>query len=372
MALNLLDLIENIQTPSSSSEPTNIDPISITSVNKSRTPDRPSVSNSGDFSRSIYNNAPDIEMAKQGQAMSGHKRSMGGTLRDVLGILGDAMLVHSGKSPIYSAAVQNKKIADAMTGFQSDPRAAAGRLAAIPGAAKQAQDMYDSSEQQQLRMETQKSNENYKQSLEADRQDKRNTNTMQYVAGILKAGAATGDPKKYSDAYKRAQEYASQRNIDDISQYGAPDQLEDAQSGFGMTANQVTRDLNTNKSIDQRTTAADQRDATTRRGQDMRPQPKPTQPTANSITQDLINKRNSGGELTAAEQEYWDANVANKNKGKQQLHIPGLTVGGQSNSAPKAPVPSASDAAYLKSNPQYRAQFDAHFGQGASKKVLGK
>lgn len=53
-----------------------------------------------------------------------------GVPRDILGLLGDAFLVQSGHKPVYSAARQDEKEADAMGNFATDPLQAAQRLAA--------------------------------------------------------------------------------------------------------------------------------------------------------------------------------------------------------------------------------------------------
>ncbi len=53
-----------------------------------------------------------------------------GTLRDILGTVGDAFLMQGGRDPIYSAVRRNEKMADAMAGFSQNPQAAMERLAA--------------------------------------------------------------------------------------------------------------------------------------------------------------------------------------------------------------------------------------------------
>lgn len=53
---------------------------------------------------------------------------MRGTLRDVLGVLGDAFLVQSGKNPMYAPTRQREKISDAMAGYTVDPVGAAERV----------------------------------------------------------------------------------------------------------------------------------------------------------------------------------------------------------------------------------------------------
>ncbi len=52
-----------------------------------------------------------------------------GTLRDVLGTIGDAFLMQSGNAPMYAQKRNQERMADAMVGFSQDPLAAMERLA---------------------------------------------------------------------------------------------------------------------------------------------------------------------------------------------------------------------------------------------------
>lgn len=62
-----------------------------------------------------------------------HKGMFGlkGTPRDILGILGDALLVGSGNKAMYMPGRQNEKIGDAMLGFGQDPMKAIAGVSAI-------------------------------------------------------------------------------------------------------------------------------------------------------------------------------------------------------------------------------------------------
>lgn len=63
-----------------------------------------------------------------------------GTLRDVLGVLGDAFLVQGGEKAIYGPQRQREKAGDAMFGATDNPQQAAERLAAA-GFTEEAQDL---------------------------------------------------------------------------------------------------------------------------------------------------------------------------------------------------------------------------------------
>jgi hypothetical protein len=65
------------------------------------------------------------EEASQRKGMFGVK----GTLRDILGLVGDAFLVQGGNKPMYAPHRQQERISDAMAGFSVDPVAAGERVA---------------------------------------------------------------------------------------------------------------------------------------------------------------------------------------------------------------------------------------------------
>lgn len=83
----------------------------------------------------VLNNVPAVnaraadiketEEASQRRGMFGVK----GTLRDVLGVLGDAFLIQSGNAPMYAPRRRQEQISDAMAGFTVDPEAASERVA---------------------------------------------------------------------------------------------------------------------------------------------------------------------------------------------------------------------------------------------------
>lgn len=83
---------------------------------------------------------PDVERARQA-GLPEHKGMFGvkGTLRDVLGLVGDAFLVQGGRNPMYQPKRQQERESDAIQGYAQDPVAALERLAEInPQAAMKA------------------------------------------------------------------------------------------------------------------------------------------------------------------------------------------------------------------------------------------
>ena len=93
----------------------------------------------------------ETEEASQRRGMFGMK----GTLRDVLGILGDAFLVQSGNAPMYAPTRRREKISDAWAGYSVDPIAAAERVAYYDPA--MAQELLESEETRQLKLAQQQS-----------------------------------------------------------------------------------------------------------------------------------------------------------------------------------------------------------------------
>lgn len=70
---------------------------------------------------------------KNGEAAAEHKGMFGtkGTLRDILGLVGDAFLLQSGNKPIYAPGRQQEKEGDALAGFTQNPQAAVERLSGV-------------------------------------------------------------------------------------------------------------------------------------------------------------------------------------------------------------------------------------------------
>lgn len=83
----------------------------------------------------LVNNSQAVEELADNRSIneevSQHKGLFGvkGTLRDVLGTLGDAFLVQSGNKRIFAPQRERERQGDAMAGFTRDPRAAAERMA---------------------------------------------------------------------------------------------------------------------------------------------------------------------------------------------------------------------------------------------------
>lgn len=88
-----------------------------------------------DLGTRLLGNTPAIEATGQaiqrGQEVSDRRGMFGmkGTLRDVLGVLGDAFLMQSGNAPIYAHRRRQEQISDAMAGYADKPLEAIERVA---------------------------------------------------------------------------------------------------------------------------------------------------------------------------------------------------------------------------------------------------
>ena len=271
-----------------------------------------------------------------------------GTLRNVLGTLGDAFLIQAGHQPAYAAQQYRQQIANAAAGMDTNPQAAIGRLYAssAPGAQQEASTANNAYQTQQLRQSEQESLNNWRQGnqqIASDREAavaaaKRNTMEAGYgsvLQGRLAAAAAAAktDPSKWQAATAWAKKYASEAapdgkprlpNFD--AESDAPDKVDDYVNGQGLTASQFARNQTSQDSIAERGNAAAARNATTQRGQNLAAgsAANRTSNTPTALDRQIIQKQNSGVSLTKAEQQYWDkrTNIPKKGGG---LNIPGLT-----------------------------------------------
>lgn len=123
--------------------------------------------------RSILEEAQQAaENAPQRKGMFGTK----GTLRDILGTLGDAFLVQSGNKAIYAPQRQQERRSDALVGFAQSPqeaRAAIERLANVdPEAAQELFKQFQTSELAKAQAARQQGN--------LERQERRDVSANQY------------------------------------------------------------------------------------------------------------------------------------------------------------------------------------------------
>lgn len=266
-----------------------------------------------------------------------------GTLRNILGTLGDAFLIQSGHAPIHAQQRYNEQIANAAAGFDTDPSGAAARIAATgaPGSLQDATNMYNTAQTYNLHKDQQEANNTYRQdrmdvahqnadTTAAYKQEQLEARARAQMGAILSAGANGNGKNAWSTAQAQAtalgKKYIKDFNPDlepgltgDRSQFNA---------GYGMTAGQYSRGQIAQQD-------AQMRDATTRRGQGIAAGTAQARTAATNgaylqqLTQKEANAANGGPPLTDGEA----ANLAkfrhtSGGASGHTLNIPGLTPKG--------------------------------------------
>lgn len=296
-----------------------------------------------------------------------------GTLRNVLGALGDAFLVQSGHAPVYGPRMEQQKIGQAMAGYDpSDPasvQAAIQRVASTgaPGAAEMADKMQKNANEIALRKQIMEQTAQYRQGMT----DNRNDNALQRMTpliGGMVAGAT--DKASYASAYQRAEAIAQrigpQYHASDFGLVAPEDWTPAASATAGLTHNNllVSGDKAAQRQVSMRDTDVSARSRVQAAGVSA------GRPVDAAILQGLITKQNSGQTLTPAEQAAFN-HFTQVSKGGRSLPA-GLVVGGAGGAHPPGgAVPQPSDVNYLRAHPEFRAQFDHHFGAGTSNHYLG-
>lgn len=317
-----------------------------------------------------------------------------GTLRNVLGALGDAFLVGSGRQAEYEPRMQRQQIGNAMAGLDpSDPKsvlAAATRIAATgaPGAEAQAGQIFEQAGNLQMRRQIAEQNNQYRQSQIQARNDQAVQRMVPYIGGMAQQAKTPEDYKRIHDqAESIAQRIGPEYHASD---FGLPetDQWQPGMtSTTGATTGQVMRENTSTASIAERRDAAAQASADRNRGQNMtaasskystdhRTSAQARLPTAGSIDNQIIQKLNAGQPLLPGEQQYWQHRM---NGGKATRSIPaslqvngGGQAGGQGQqSQASGPVVTNGDVRYVKAHPEMKQQFESHFGKGSYAKYVG-
>ena len=147
-----------------------------------------------------------------GREASDHKGMFGvkGTLRDVLGLVGDAFLIQSGNNPVYTPHKRQEEMSDAIAGFTEDPLAAIERVAAVnPGAAQAMMEQYRTNQYRTGQVDA----SNLRSNINAEREARMGREqAMDYVSQAYAAALQNG-PEAKNKAYELAQAISSQTDI---------------------------------------------------------------------------------------------------------------------------------------------------------------
>lgn len=262
-----------------------------------------------------------------------------GTMRNILGALGDAFLVGSGRQAQYEPRMQRQEIGNAMAGMDmNDPQsmqAAIQRVAATgaPGAAEMADKLqanYESLQARKLQMEY---NQQYRQQMIGSKNDSIFQRGAPVAMGVAASAKDANDyASKYAILDRRAK--AIDPNSDAASAFGVPSPEEwqpGMFAGYGMTTNnqQVSTDKAAQRASAQRNTDVGVAGRIQAAGISAGAHVDAAnisagKPSSAATIDALTAKQNSGQQLTPAEQAVW--NKATTISGRGRRAAPGATA----------------------------------------------
>lgn len=330
-----------------------------------------------------------------------------GTLRDSLGMLGDMFLMGSGRNMQYTPHLQQQQNAIALAGYgqpsnggqvptgetdkdgqpvmramtpeerqasiYSNSQKAIERMMATgnPGTGQQGIQMEENLNNANIhRDQLTMMNQYRQQQIEARNQANLQRMTP-YIGGLAgQAKDAAGYQKVHDQAEAMAQRIGPDYHASDL---GLPDPKDWTPGmSLGVTGGQTLHAQTSEDSIAERGGAAAQAHQD-RMYHYQHPNFAPRQPTAATLDAGIINKLNQGIPLSPGEQQYWNRRQNGTRGGARPL----LTTGGNPVQAPQHIQPSSSpppanEANYFRQHPQFKAQFEARYGQGSWNKYIGK
>lgn len=184
----------------------------------------------------LNQNAPDLRNTEWAQAAVDarnendkkveHKGMFGvkGTLRNVLGVLGDAFLIQGGAKPIYAPTRQREREGDAMAGYTQSPRSAVERMTAVNP--ELAQNMGDSVARQELARAQQ-------EAIQAQRRAALREKGIGIVSQFLGADGMS-DPETYKRFRPQIQKIIDQYGLSDV--YNLPEEYDPSYSSVAASA----------------------------------------------------------------------------------------------------------------------------------------
>jgi len=222
---------------------------------------------------------------------------MKGTLRDILGTLGDAFLVQGGGKEIYRPRREQEQQMDAMGGFTANPLAAMERLSQSPGGLEMARDLFKQFQTNQTQQGQLRSIDGARQDLIADRDYKHKQDFSNYAARMLNFADT---PEKQAVAIDLITKRAQALGLD-VNELIPTEGMTDVQRGLlgagDMTVNQQQQIPLRQQQLE---VARQNANANTTRAN--RP-PQGRAPSPNEIVVPLLRARESGAELTPEQEE---------------------------------------------------------------------
>lgn len=243
------------------------------------------------------------------QGLPEHKGMFGlkGTLRDVLGTIGDAFLVQSGNKQIYRPQREQEKVSDALVGFTDGGKSsldAINRVAQVnPALAQELYDRYLVDQNRRDTIEIQRGTQE-RQTAKDDRARRKEGGQL-YAQALRGMGKDNYDPQVLSDI---ADEYGLPAGYDPPASYderlagrlisaGTPVNQQVTESLGTRRQNEVERANRVRESQGERRVAND----TVRANRPPAGRAAPN-PTAASMAANLIAKVQNGQSLTAGEE----------------------------------------------------------------------
>lgn len=228
-----------------------------------------------------------------------------GTLRDVLGAVGDAFLVNAGRDRVYAPARQQEREGDALFGFSQNPLQAIERLAAVnPEAARAVHEDYQN---QQLRSAQMESLAASRDSMNATRDQTRRD------AGMSRLIQWVGSGLSYPLLANAMADYGYTE--EDLASLGVrPDMTDEERRAFaggGMTTYQQARLPQYDEGLDiSRDRAESARISATR----PRSQAQPRSQSAIEYRRELEDRQRAGDTLSESELNYLNPSRASSNE----------------------------------------------------------
>lgn len=258
-----------------------------------------------------------------------------GTLRNVLGHIGDAMLVAGGRNPQWVPAQQRYSEAQAMAGFQNDPKTAAGRVAALgtPNSAEFADKLYGQGVSQDIHLDQLHNLQQYRTAQTDARRDVGFQRAIPSLGAVMRNGTAGDWASRISQV---DQTLKNRYGVDPTTgqpyythaDAGIPENYDQTYSQYGgENAGQQGRDQNADNAHAQAGRDTDVNAASRRYSADTAAGSRASQPNIMTILGKLADIQDKGGTLSPAHQKIWDkyTNIPGR---KGTAINPGLAVGG--------------------------------------------
>lgn len=255
----------------------------------------------------MANNSPlPDEVQRQRRGLFGTR----GTLRNVLGTLGDALLTANGGQATYAPQRRQERLADAMVGYTNSPEAAMAAVERVTQIDPEAgRVLYEQIQNDALRNAQIEASRASSQSTENNRLATRSDNAFQNIARMFQSPNAQENGVISPRAYAMAQRIANGAGIS-LERLGiTPDMSAEDMALLSQTDLSVFQAIN--QPLNERRVAATEANVVTGRINATRPraEPRAAQPTNASEVARIRAAINRGERLAPGDQATWDAEM---------------------------------------------------------------